>query len=402
MDQPVHDSTQPAAERSKQVKQRIASLRKQYSRGRDKRLRMAEQLQGASQYQLMRAKFGKHRLAMVSLALLALFYFVAIFADFIAPYDPLQRFNKAIYAAPTALQMTDAQGQLSLPFFYTTTSRVDPLTFKYSTVQAKDAKPNHLVLFAPSKPYKLWGFIPAEVKLFGSDTGQPMFLLGADHLGRDLLSRIIHASRVSLFVGFGGVIISFLLGVTLGGISGYFGGKIDLVIQRTIELVMSVPQIPLWMALAAAIPAEWTGIQTYFAITLVLSLVGWTGLARVVRGRILSMREEDYVTAARISSASSWAIITRHLVPGFTSYLIVHITISIPYMIIGETTLSFLGIGIRPPDISWGSLLQQAQDVVVLSNYIWLLWPAFFVVTAVVLFNFIGDGLRDAADPYTK
>jgi peptide/nickel transport system permease protein len=402
MDQPVHGSTQPAAERSRQVKQRIASLRKQYSRGRDKRLRMAEQLQGASQYQLMRAKFGKHRLAMVSLALLALFYFVAIFADFIAPYDPLQRFNKAIYAAPTALHTTDAQGQLSLPFFYTTTSEVDPLTFKYSTVQSKDAEPNHLVLFAPSKPYKLWGVFPAEVKLFGSDTGQPMFLLGADHLGRDLLSRIIHASRVSLFVGFGGVIISFLLGVTLGGISGYFGGKIDLVIQRTIELIMSVPQIPLWMALAAAIPAEWTGIQTYFAITLVLSLVGWTGLARVVRGRILSMREEDYVTAARISSASSWAIITRHLVPGFTSYLIVHITISIPYMIIGETTLSFLGIGIRPPDISWGSLLQQAQDVVVLSNYVWLLWPAFFVVTAVVLFNFIGDGLRDAADPYTK
>jgi len=243
---------------------------------------------------------------------------------------------------------------------------------------------------------------PLDVKLFGTEGRQPFFLLGADNLGRDIFSRLVHASRISLFVGFGGVIISFVLGLTLGGISGYMGGKVDSFIQRTIELVMSIPQIPLWMALAAAIPADWTGIQTYFAITLVLSLVGWTGLARVVRGRILSMREEDYVMAARISSAGTWSIITRHLIPGFTSYLIVHITIAIPYMILGETTLSFLGIGIRAPDVSWGSLLQQAQDVVVISNYVWLLWPAAFVVLAVVLFNFIGDGLRDAADPYAK
>jgi peptide/nickel transport system permease protein len=241
-----------------------------------------------------------------------------------------------------------------------------------------------------------------DIHLFGAEGGQPIFLLGADHLGRDLFSRIIYAARVSLFVGFGGVIVSFFLGILVGGISGYFGGAVDLVIQRMIELLLSLPQIPLWMALSAAIPRELTGIQTYFAITIILSLIGWTGLARVVRGKILSLREEDYITAARISSAGPLSIIFRHLLPGFTSYLIVHITISIPYMILGETTLSFLGLGIQAPDVSWGSLMQRAQDVTAITNYPWLLLPAVFVVLAVVLFNFIGDGLRDAADPYTR
>jgi peptide/nickel transport system permease protein len=205
-----------------------------------------------------------------------------------------------------------------------------------------------------------------------------------------------------LFVGLFGVLISFVLGITLGGISGFFGGTIDIIIQRLVEFLLSIPQIPLWMALSAAIPQEWTGIQTFFAITVILSLVGWTGLARVVRGKIISLREEDYVTAARISSASNMSIIFRHLLPGFTSYLIVHISLAIPGMILGETTLSFLGLGINPPDISWGALLQQAQDVTVLSNYPWLLAPVLFVMLAVILFNFIGDGLRDAADPYTR
>jgi peptide/nickel transport system permease protein len=261
---------------------------------------------------------------------------------------------------------------------------------------------NRLHFFAKSEPYSLLGFIPMTRRLFTVEGDYPVFFLGADHLGRDLLTRIVYASRVSLFVGFGGVIISFFLGILLGGISGFWGGPVDVAIQRFIELLMSIPQIPLWMALSAAIPVEWTGIQTYFAITLVLSLVGWTGLARVVRGKVLSLREEDYVTAARISSASNLAIIFRHLLPGITSYLVVHVTIAIPYMILGETTLSFLGLGIRAPDVSWGALLQQAQDVTVIVNYPWLLTPAIFVVAAVVLFNFIGDGLRDAADPYAR
>lgn len=381
---------------------RAAQLNKRYRRNKKRRQMLAEQLYGASQFQLMRVKFRKHRIAMLSLYLLGIFYLVAIFAEFVVPYDTAQRFDETIYASPTKIHFFDAEGKLTTPFFYSTKSKIDPMTFRYEPVIIDETQVNRIQFFIKTDPYKVLGIIPMNRRLFGIEGDQPVFLLGADHLGRDLLSRIIYASRVSLFVGFGGVIISFFLGILLGGISGFSGGVVDIAIQRMIELLMSIPQIPLWMALSAAIPTEWTGIQTYFAITLVLSLVGWTGLARVVRGKILSLREEDYVTAARISSASNMSIIFRHLLPGITSYLVVHVTISIPYMILGETTLSFLGLGIRAPDVSWGSLLQQAQDVTVITNYPWLLLPAVFVVAAVILFNFIGDGLRDAADPYTR
>ena len=381
---------------------RAALLNKRYRRNKARRQVVAEQLQGASQFQLMRVKFRKHRVAMLSLYLLGVFYFVAIFAEFMVPYDTAQRFGDAIYASPTKIHFFDAEGKLTTPFFYSTKSKVDPATFRYVSVTIDEIQVNRVRFFAETEPYKILGLVPMNRRLYSVEGDQPVFFLGADQLGRDLLSRIIYASRVSLFVGFGGVIISFFLGILLGGISGFSGGVVDITIQRMIELLMCMPQIPLWMALSAAIPTEWTGIQTYFAITLVLSLVGWTGLARVVRGKILSMREEDYVIAARISSATNLSIIFRHLLPGITSYLVVHVTISIPYMILGETTLSFLGLGIRVPDVSWGSLLQQAQDVIVITNYPWLLLPAVFVVSAVILFNFIGDGLRDAADPYTR
>lgn len=381
---------------------RAALLNKRYRRNKARRQVVAEQLQGASQFQLMRVKFRKHRVAMLSLYLLGVFYFVAIFAEFMVPYDTAQRFGDAIYASPTKIHFFDAEGKLTTPFFYSTKSKVDPATFRYVSVTIDETQVNRVRFFAKTEPYKILGLVPMNRRLYSVEGDQPVFFLGADQLGRDLLSRIIYASRVSLFVGFGGVIISFFLGILLGGISGFSGGVVDITIQRIIELLMCMPQIPLWMALSAAIPTEWTGIQTYFAITLVLSLVGWTGLARVVRGKILSMREEDYVIAARISSATNLSIIFRHLLPGITSYLVVHVTISIPYMILGETTLSFLGLGIRVPDVSWGSLLQQAQDVIVITNYPWLLLPAVFVVSAVILFNFIGDGLRDAADPYTR
>lgn len=395
--------TAPAPnQRGQSANDRADKLNKRYRRNKARRQVLAEQLYGASQYKLMRVKFQKHRVAMVCLYLLSFFYLVAICAEFTVPYATTQRFEDAIYASPTKLHIFDAQGKLTMPYFYTTQSKIDPLTFRYEPVVVDETTVNRIQLFAKTEPYTLAGFIPMNRRLYSVEGDQPVFFLGADHLGRDLLSRIIYASRISLFVGFGGVIISFFLGILLGGISGFFGGVVDVVIQRMIELLMSIPQIPLWMALSAAIPTEWTGIQTYFAITLVLSLVGWTGLARVVRGKILSLREEDYVTAARISSASNLAIIFRHLLPGFTSYLVVHVTISIPYMILGETTLSFLGLGIRAPDVSWGSLLQQAQDVTIITNYPWLLLPAVFVVAAVILFNFIGDGLRDAADPYSR
>jgi peptide/nickel transport system permease protein len=384
------------------VTQRGEELLDRYRGTREHRKMVAEQMYEASQYRLMFAKFRKHRVARISLYLLALLYLTAIFAEFVAPYDKLDRFDDLIYAGPTKIRIRDAGGNYHWPFVYDSMSKLDLKTFKYRTVVEDDTKRYPVKFFIKTKPYKLAGIFTVDRRLFGAAGGQPVFLLGSDHLGRDLFSRIIFAARVSLFVGFGGVLISFFLGILFGGISGYFGGLVDMVIQRSIEFIMSIPQIPLWMGLSAAIPQEWTGIQTFIAITLILSLVGWTGLARVVRGKIISLREEDYVTAARISSAGHLSIIFRHLLPGFTSYLIVHITISIPFMILGETTLSFLGLGITPPDVSWGSLLQQAQDLTIIANYPWLLAPVAFVMLAVVLFNFIGDGLRDAADPYSR
>jgi peptide/nickel transport system permease protein len=228
----------------------------------------------------------------------------------------------------------------------------------------------------------------------------PVLLFGSDRLGRDLFSRTFYGARISLFIGFGGVFLSFVLGCTLGGISGYFGGVIDDVIQRTIEVLLSMPTIPLWMALAAAIPRRWSVTQTYFAITLVLAVVGWAGLARIIRGKLLALRQEDFVLAARISGSSQSWIITHHLLPNFMSYLIVHITLAIPSTILGETSLSFLGLGMQPPAVSWGVLLRDAQDIGAVAQRPWQLIPGAFVVLAVLMFSFIGDGLRDAADPY--
>jgi peptide/nickel transport system permease protein len=295
----------------------------------------------------------------------------------------------------------DEQGNFHLPFIYDRVSKLNETTYTYSFVEDTSQRFS-IQFFVHGEPYQLLGFIPMDIHLFGTAAKGPVFLMGADNLGRDVFSRIVFGARVSLFIGLGGVMISFFLGILLGGISGFFGGTVDLLIQRLIEFIISVPQIPLWMGLSAAIPINWNGIQKFLAITLILSLVGWTGLARVVRGKIISLREEDYVTAARISSASDMAIIFRHLLPGFTSYLIVSITISIPGMILGETTLSFLGLGITAPNVSWGALLQQAQDVTVLGHYPWLLYPCAAIILAVVLFNFLGDGLRDAADPYSR
>lgn len=384
------------------VDRRSKELLERYRGTRARRIKRAQQLDEASQLQLMLVKFRKHRLARVSVYLLGMLYLTAVLADFVAPYDELQRFSSSKFASPTRIHLFDAQGNLRWPFIYASTSKIDPQTYSYQSVVTDPTTRYPIQLFVQGKPYKLFGIIPTERRLFGTTDGKPVFLLGADHLGRDQFSRIVQGARVSLFIGLAGVIVTFLLGIILGGISGYFGGVTDIVIQRCIELLMSIPQVPLWMGLSAAIPRSWSGIQTFFAITLILSLVGWTGLARVVRGKMIALREEDYVAAARVSSANSLQIIRRHLLPGFTSYLVVHLTMSIPFMILGETTLSFLGLGIMPPDVSWGTLLQQAQDVTVITHYPWLLAPAGFVMLAVVLFNLIGDGLRDAADPYAR
>lgn len=383
------------------VDRRSSELLRRYRGTRTRRQRTAEKLQEASQYGLMVAKFKKHRLATISFYLLVVMYLIAIFADFVAPYDPQTRFGDLLFANPSRIHIRDAEGNLHLPFTYGRVSKLDDATFTYTFVEDTTQR-FPLRLFVKGEPYRIWGLIPGDLHLIGSTSDQPFLLLGSDQLGRDVFSRIVHAARVSLFIGFAGVLISFFLGILLGGISGFFGGVVDLLIQRLIEFMISIPQIPLWMGLSAAIPREWTGIQKFFAITVILSLVGWTGLARVVRGKIISLREEDYVMAAKISSASNLAIIFRHLLPGFASYLIVSITIAIPGMILGETTLSFLGLGINPPDVSWGSLLQQAQDVTVIANYPWLLAPCAAIILAVILFNFVGDGLRDAADPYSR
>lgn len=395
------DNTLPTPTSDHYVNRRSRELRERYQGTRSRRLKVAEQMLEASQYKLMLAKFKKHKLALISFWLLVIMYLIAIFADFVAPYSPVTRFGDLLFATPTQIHFRDEQGNFHWPFVYHRVSKLDDVTYTYSFVDDTSQR-FPLKFFVKGEPYKMWGIIPGDIHLIGIESDTPLLILGSDKLGRDMFSRIIYASRVSLFIGFGGVLISFFLGILLGGVSGFFGGVIDLGIQRLIEFIMSIPQIPLWMALSAAIPQEWTGIQKFLAITLILSLVGWTGLARVVRGKIISLREEDYVTAAKISSASNMAIIFRHLLPGFTSYLIVNITISIPGMILGETTLSFLGLGINPPNVSWGSLLQQAQDVTVIGYYPWLLYPCAAIILAVILFNFLGDGLRDAADPYTR
>lgn len=394
----------PTADQQHYVHDRGRERLKQFQSRRGSRDRkMQDRLRDASQASLVWHRFRKHKLAPIALGLLILLYAIALLADFVTPYKAQQQFPEQQYSSPTLVRVVDREGDWHLPFIYETETTLDPSTFRYETTIPDDAERFSLQLFVKVEPYKLLGVIPSDRVLFGTSEGaQPVFLFGSDNLGRDLFSRIVVASRVSLFVGLAGVGISFVLGVILGGISGYFGGRIDSLIQRVIDFIISIPLIPLWMALSAAIPRSWTGIQTYLAITVILSLVGWTNLARVVRGKVMSLREEDYVIAARISSASHSKIIGKHLLPGVTSFLIVHVTLAIPGMILGETTLSFLGLGITAPDVSWGTLLQQAQDVTIVANYPWLLLPALVLIYAVVLFNFVGDGLRDAADPYSR
>ena len=353
----------------------------------------------ASQWQLMWRKLRRHRLALVGATVLALLYLVAIFAEFFAPHDLFQRHNDFINAPPQRVRVLD-EGRVRLPFVYPLVQTRNEVTLRREYT-ADTTRRLPLALFVRGDPYKLWGIFRTDVHFFGTRGGEA-FLLGTDRLGRGMLSRVIHGARISLSIGLLGVFISFVLGCILGGISGYYGGTPDLIVQRAIEFILSIPTIPLWMALSAALPANWPALRVYFAITVILALQGWAGLARVVRGKLLELREEDFVMAARIAGEGAGDIIRRHLLPSFMSYLIVNITLAIPGMILGETALSFLGLGLRPPVVSWGVLLKDAQNFRTVSIHPWLLIPGIFVVVTVLMFNFLGDGLRDAADPYTN
>lgn len=352
----------------------------------------------ASQWSLMAKKLKKHKLAVTSIWVLGILYLFALFANFIAPSDLVAYDSKSMNVPPSKIHMFH-EGEFIGPFVYGVDMERDPVTKRKQYIENKE-EVYKIKFFQPGVEYKLFGFIETDIHLFQAEEGGKVFLLGADSMGRDLFSRLLLGSQVSLTIPFAGTAISFVLGILLGGISGYFGGRIDIIIQRVIEVLSSLPSIPLWMALSAAIPADIPVVRMYLLITIIISFISWTGLARVVRGKFISLKNEDYVMAAKIAGVSNFKIIIKHLVPGFMSYLIVSLTLGIPGMIIGETSMSFLGLGIRSPATSWGVLLQEAQEITSIAIYPWRLIPLVAVIFTVLAFNFLGDGLRDAADPY--
>ena len=350
-----------------------------------------------SQWQLMWIKFTRHKLAVIGSVIVGLLYLTSIFHGFLAPYSSIER-TAYIHLKPQKVHFTH-NGQFTGPFVYGITSRID--SEKFDRIYTEDPELRFPVnFFVRGSEHKFFGLIKSSVHLFGVPGDGVILLLGTDELGRDMFSRILYGSAISLSIGLVGVFLSFILGVVLGGISGFYSGVTDTIIQRVIEFLLAIPTIPLWMALSVAVPIDWPATRVYFAITVILSLRGWCGLARVVRGKMLETREEDFVMAATLAGSSDWRIILRHMLPTFLSYLIVNMTLAIPSMILGETTLSFLGLGLRPPVVSWGVLLQKAINIRVVATYPWLMIPAIPVIVTVLAFNFMGDGLRDAADPY--
>jgi peptide/nickel transport system permease protein len=358
-----------------------------------------ERISVATQRRLMWWRFRRHRLALVGGVVVGALYLVVLFADFLAYSDPNDQDAQRALVPPQAIHWLDGGFR---PYVHPVRGERDPVTLRRNYEVDSDEKVR-LRLFAHGYEYELLGVFTTDIHLIGAEDGSPessLFVLGTDNLGRDIYSRLIHATRTSLTIGLVGVAMSLMLGVLLGGISGYYGGIVDTVIQRVIEIMRSIPTIPLWMGLAAAMPRDWSVQKVYFAITIIISLIGWTELARVVRGRFLQLRQEDFVTAARLVGARPPRIIFTHMVPLFASHIIAATTLALPAMIIAETSLSFLGLGLRDPAISWGVMLQQAQNIQSIAHSPWMLLPVIPVVVAILAFNFVGDGLRDAADPY--
>ncbi|MER9872977.1 ABC transporter permease [Mesorhizobium sp. M0195] len=352
----------------------------------------------ASQLRLIWWKFRRHRLALVSGIFLATLYFGILICEFLAPYDLHTRNMDYIYSPPQRVHLFH-NGQFVGPFVYGRQMTLDMDTLKRNYIEQQDDV-QRIRFFCKGDKYRFWGLIEGDRHFVCPAENGQLFLAGTDRLGRDVLSRIIYGARISLTIGLVGISFSFLLGIVIGGLAGYHGGIFDLIVQRIIEVLQSIPSIPLWLALAAIMPITWSPILIYFGITVILGLLDWTGLARAVRSKLLALREEDYVLAAQLMGARSSRIIRRHLIPGFMSHLIATATISIPGMILGETALSFLGLGLRAPITSWGILLTEARSVSVIAFYPWLLLPMLPVVLVILAFNFLGDGLRDAADPY--